>query len=256
MKKVLLFACSICLVHSLGADNHFGSQMSQYGDDKKFSFSFNAGVGIPLLDFGKKVTWPASDSTHAYGFANPGFHFQVVMSYRFIKYVGIAARMGGSICSFDVQHYTAENPNSVPPNFTASAYGSHFVSAYMGGLYLYYPFNDQFSVESKILFGSVFAHYPDITVTCDLPNNNSSTIFKLANAKNFGYNISIGCRYRLDELLWILGEVSYTGANLQYEGETSGGTLANGIPYTSISDTYRSMQLGILTITGGFAITF
>ncbi|HXB11563.1 MAG TPA: hypothetical protein VNZ45_06235 [Bacteroidia bacterium] len=261
IKNILFIPVFVFIISFANAGPHYGRQGSG-NDHKKFSFSFNPGYGIPLMDFAKKAYLPIKDSLHAYGFANPGFHFEVCATYLFTEYVGVAADFGGTICPFDdnayAAAYTSVYPTSflVPTNSSVSANGSNFIAQYLGGPYFYIPINDKFCFEIRILAGLISSTYPDITITSNVPNNYSSYFYKYAVGQGFGYGASVGGKYMIDPNVGVVANVSYTGGTMTYAGLDYNYTTPSGFLYGGFSFSDRTMSVGIVSITAGLALCF
>jgi len=261
IKNILLLLAFLFTIHFVQAGNHYGRQSG--GDAKKFSFSFNPGYGIPLMDFAKKSYLPLTDSLHAYGFVNPGFHFEVCATYLFTKYVGVAADFGGTICPFDDNAFAASYtsvypayPMYVPTNSSVSANGSNFLAQYLGGVYFYIPMNDKFCFEIRVMAGLISSTYPDITVTSNVPNDYSSYFFKYAVGEGFGYAATVGGKYMIDPNVGIVANIHYTGGTITYAGLDYNNTTPSGFLYGGFSFSDRTMSVGILSFTAGFALCF
>lgn len=253
IKKTVLLSCTVLLLSVANAGNHFGRQPG-VNNDKKFSFSFNAGIGIPTAGFANKDSIARTDTTHAHGFANKGFHFDIGVSYRFTQYVGVAIRIGGSICSFNNGAYASAF--NIPSTEDVSANGSHYIGEYFGGPYFYIPVNNNFSVEAKAMFGIVSAQYPDISIESNQPNNLSGRTFKFAHAQDFGYCFSLGGKIKLDDMVGLSITVGYTGSTMYYPGQVYSISTSSGYTYSGFSFADRQMKLGIISITGGLVISF
>lgn len=265
IKNILLISGLVLITSFAKGGNHYGRQGS--GDDhKKFSFSFNPGYGIPLMDLARKSYLPITDSTHAYGFANPGFHFEVCATYLFTKYVGVAADFGGTICPFDANTYTSAYtgkrvgvyPDSIllPTNSSVSANGSNFIAQYMAGPYFYIPVNEKFCFEIKILAGLISSTYPDITTASNVPNDYSSYFYKYAVGQGFGYAASVGVKYMIDPNVGIVANVNYIGGTITYAGLDYNYTTPSDFLYGGFSFSDRTMSVGILSFSAGFALCF
>jgi hypothetical protein len=267
IKEPLLIAASLFTIGMASADNqggHFGHQMSS-NDDKKFTFSFNAGIGIPFGDFAKTSAlggtnaMPWTDSTHANGFANKGFHFDVGVSWRFTDYIGVAARIGGTICSFNASAYQSAYPTvpNIPANQeTVMANGSHYVGEYFIGPMFHIPAGDQFSFDIKLMAGIVSEQYPDWTISSTDTLSHAAEEYKYAHASDFGYCVSAMARYKLDANIGLSLTASYVGATITLPGWVYSNTTPSGFTYSEFSFQDRTMSLSMLTITGGLTISF
>jgi hypothetical protein len=254
VRRVILLAISIFTLSAVKAGNNFGRQQGT-SDNKKFSFSFNAGVGIPTAGFAKKDSVGRNDTTHAVGFAKPGFHFEVGVSFRFLKNFGIAASIGGSICRFDAAGYASAYGISTS-NYNVSSAGSHYIGQYLIGPYFYIPASDNFSIEIKTMVGIVSAQYPDVSILSIMPNNYSGQTYKFAHASGFGYGLSVGGKVKLDNMIGLTFMVSYVGSAVKYDGQVYSISTPSGYTYTGFSFATRDMQLGIVALTGGLCISF
>lgn len=253
MKRFLLLITLVGVSFALTAGNNFGKQPGA-GNNKKFSFSFNAGIGFPTSGFANKDSIGRNDTTHAHGFAKSGFHFEVDLSYRFINNLGLAASVGGSICPFDAAAYT--NAYGISSDNTVSSQGSHYIGQYLIGPYFFIPASDNFSIEIKTLLGLVSAQYPDITIASNVPNNYSGQTYKFAHAQNFGYSVSIDSKVKIDDMISLVFMLSYVGSSIQYKGQVYSISTPSGFTYSGFSNATRDMQLGIITVTGGLCISF
>lgn len=255
MKYLLLLAGSLLFLHP-PAGGQYRSGRDSY-QQKKFSFSFNVGVGVPLQDFSKGGR---PDSTHAVGYANLGFHFEVCMSYLIFKYVGVAATLDNTLCPLNTGEYASAY--NVPDSFSVSAQGNHYIACYLIGPYLNLPFNNRFNMEIKALGGIVSAIYPDITILPNDLNNPTMQEFKFAHAQNFGFMLSACGKYMVEQNFAIMATVSYTSSEIVYPGGlfsiSTPAILKSQIPrtYTGFSFTNMDMQLGLLSFTMGVALCF
>ncbi len=254
MKQILLLLGFLIFLHPADGQYRYGNNSYQ---KKRFSFSFNLGVGIPMQDFAKGGH---PDSTHAVGYANPGFHFEVCISYLFLDYVGVAATLDNSLCPLNTGAYASAY--NVPDSFSVSAQGNHYIASYLIGPYLNLPVNNKFNIEIKALGGLVSATYPDITIQPNDFNNPTFQEFKYAHAQNFGYMLSACGKFMVQQNLALTATVSYTSSQIVYPGGvfevTTPPILQSLTPrtYTGFSFTNMDMQLGLLSFTVGAALCF
>ena len=256
MKYILLIAGFLILMQSGHAQSGYAYKNNKL---KRLCFSFTPGIGFPMQDFAKKSYIPPSDSSHAVGYANPGFHFEVGVSYLFTNYIGIALQLGGTVCSFNSTAYASAY--NVPDTFSVSPDGSHYVAQYLIGPFVSIPVTNTFSCEIKLLGGLVSSIYPQITVAPTNPSPYYQT-FQYAHAQNMGYSLSVGGKLKVQENASIVANISYTTSDIVYSGaifqlETPA-VIPGAIPgsYTGFSNFNRSMQLGILSISVGVALCF
>ena len=258
MKKNFLLLGLWCIINYTYAGNHYGRQYGQ-NDNQRFGFSFNAGIGFPVSAFGEKDSLPVLDSnyTKADGYAKPGFHFEVGISYRFAKYIGIAGVTGGTICPFDASAYNNTHRLSFAPyQLRASAQGSHYEAEYLIGPFLYIPVSDKFSIEARALFGILSSKYPDITVASTLPNNYFGYTYKFSIGKDFAYYFSVAGKIKLGDNIGVVIMANYLGSSVVYPGLVYTDSTPSGFSYSGFYFGNRSMSLGILSITGGLYISF
>jgi len=249
MKRIFAVIFFVCFLHLVYAGNGYNSHK-----DQKLTFSFNAGVAVPVGGFASKDSLKRNDTTHANGFAKTGFQFNIDITYRVSKHVGIAARVGGALCSFDAAGYT--QAYNVPSTFTVSASGKHYVGEYLIGPYFYLPASDNFGFEIKLLGGIVSSAYPEYTIASNIPNNYTSTTYKYTQASGFGYAFSFGGRLKVDENVAVLASVTYTGSDAKYNGLLVNGSTTTNYGYSDLSTSIRTMELGVVSITLGVGITF
>lgn len=253
MKKVFTVIISVCLLHIVYAGNGHG-----YGDrnkNQKFTMAFNAGVAIPTGGFAKKDTLPYyHDTTHAYGFAKTGFQFNIDLSFRFATNFGVAGRVGGALCQWDAAGYT--QVYKIPSNETVSPNGKHYIGEYLLGPYFYFPASDNFAVEVKLLLGLISSSYPEYSVYSNVPGNYASTTIKYSVGSGFGYALSVSGRLKVEENIAIVASANYSGSQMKYPGLLYTATTPSSYGYSVLSTTVRTMSLGIVSFTLGFAITF
>jgi hypothetical protein len=241
-------------LHYTYAGGFHGGRYSTTIAEKKISFCFNFGVALPLGDFARKDSLSSNDTTHAHGYANTGFQFNIGINYLFSKNVGVAAWLGGSVCSFDAQTFSVAN--NIPSDGTVSAAGKHYIAQYLIGPYFFFPVSDNFGLEGKLLAGIVSSRYPDYTIASNIPGNFSSETISYTQASGFGYAFSFGGRLKVGDLMNLMASVSYIGSNIQYPGLIESRSVPTGYGYSILSPSTRAMSLGVLAFTLGFGVSF
>jgi|SRR6185312_9094686 len=252
MKKLFVAIISVGLLQAAYAGNGYG-----YGErnkSTKFTMAFNAGVAVPLGAFASKDSVARTDSTHAHGYAKTGFQFNLDISYRFFQNVGLVARIGGAICQFDVAGYT--QGNNVPADFTVGVDGKHYIGEYLIGPYFYLPASDIVSFEIKLMGGVVSSSYPEYGEASNLPNNYTSFSYKYTTASDFGYALSVGARFKIQENAAVMANLSYTGSTIGYQGLLVSESTPTNLGFTNLDSSLRTMSLGIFSATLGVAISF
>jgi hypothetical protein len=254
MKRIYAVIIFIGFLHNTYAGGFHGGHYSTTIAEKKFNFSFNFGLALPLGDFANKTALPQNDSTHAHGFASTGFHFEIGVGYLFSKNVGIAGCLGGSVCAFDAAAYSAVY--NVPPTFSVSASGKHYVAQYLIGPYFFFPLSDNFGLEAKIMAGIITSRYPDVTIASNMPGNFQAQMYSYTLGSGFGYAFSFGGRLKVGDLMNVLATVSYIGSTVNYPGQLETASTPSGYGYTYLSLATRSMSLGVVALTVGFGVSF
>ncbi len=213
---------------------------------KRYFIALNLGISIPLGGFGEKDTnqyfmIPTNtDSTHAKGFANVGFHINAKGGIFLSQNFGLLAKVGYSVNTFD-----ANSLNSIINGYYYySVSGNYSIWQIMGGAFIRLPISDATSFRAEGMLGGIYANYP----TASVSNSLETISFKLSNASDFAYSLSIGIEQEIDDNFSFTGGITYTGAELNYPTATYtySGTVA-GTYYQRypVSMSYGSLDFSI-----------
>lgn len=191
-------------------------------ETRKGIIGISLGPSIPLNDF--------ADTNHKNryaGFAMTGLHLNANFSYKFNKYLGIAALWNRNTHPIDVDkmaNYFWSNDPSLNWRVKKASWSS---SALMGGLLITFPFK-KVDFDLKGLFGYAFSKFPDIDVTA----SRGRTLFKVrlneASAQSFAINYGASLRYHVSDKVALTLNMDCFGTNQEFKVVIS----SNFIPST------------------------
>lgn len=219
---ILLLCSSLCSAqdyymprspsHPTGPMNRYTAKDSL--KRKNFFISFNAGVSIPLGDFGKKDTnnlfiIPTnSDSVNAKGFANIGFHFNAKGGVFLTPNIGLLAKIGYSYTTFDANTLN----NIINGYYYYTIVGNYNILQVMGGGFANFPVSQNTSIWVEGMLGNITTGYPSISVS-----NGVYTIdISPSTANDLAYSFSFGLEQVINPTLSFMANLSYTGAEISY----------------------------------------
>jgi hypothetical protein len=226
-----------------------------------FFASLNFGISIPTGQFAAKDTVSYfmiptnTDSTHAKGFANVGYHVNFTCGGYLTPNIGLVANLGYEHHSFDANTLN----NIINGYYYYSIDGNYNIYQFMGGGFLCLPLNDGTSnFKFQAMIGGIYANYPNstvsVTVTKGKTYQTENINFQLSNATDFAYSLGISFeQYITDNVSFTTG-ISYSGAELNYPNALynySGAFTASYYQRYPVSMSYGSFDISI-----GLAVHF
>jgi hypothetical protein len=228
----------------------------QFGQSS-FFFSFTAGVSIPMRDFGSKDTSQYfmiptnTDSTHAKGFANVGFHFTLKGGFSLTPNFGLMADISYNYNTFDA----ATLNNIINGAYYYSITGNYNIWQFMGGAFLRFEANPTTFFRIEGMLGDIRSGYPSFSVS-----NGSETISgTLSPASDLCYSFSLGLEEEINETVSFIAEINYTGADLSYPTSRytySGFGVPPVPPFTFTQNYPVTMPYGSLKFSVGVLFHF
>ncbi len=217
MKKILvaivLFS-SMCQAQDTAVSvkkkhNGFINYLKDTTRKRNFFFSLNAGLGIPVLDYGSTDIYKSYvfyDTNRVVGMAVNGFHFNITAGALFIPQIGIVVKAGMDISSIDERIFSLANP-------TWHYSGGYKMWQLTGGLIFRFKIAKRSHVFIQPMIGIIQANYPTYTI-----NNDSLQLFKASfvSSVNTAFNISGGFENELNPTISWYYTLGYTYSRIEY----------------------------------------
>lgn len=230
MKKLLvILICSAILLPSLIAQ--------ETEIDKRGYIGLSMGPAIPLGQFSS--TDASNDNI---GYANTGFNLQLInFGYKFGKYLGISAMWSGSFFSIDGDAYLKDSGiEAFSIDATSYSFGS-----ILGGIFVSVPYK-RFEFDFRGMIGFGYGTSPEIKYNgYDINGDYAILKQSSANAMGFAFDLGIGARFNVSQLINLNIYTDYMGFSPEYTIDVYG----NKTLLTSVD---ISQPMNHMTITGGF----
>ena len=213
---------------------------------RMYFISVNAGVSVPDGGFGEKDTTgffmipTNTDSTHAKGFANVGFHLNVKGGIYLSPTFGLLAKVGYSVHTYDANTLN----NIINGYYYYTVNGNYSIWQVMGGAFLNLPLNELTSIRLEGMLGGIYSNYP----TASVSNSIETINFSLSNASDLAYSLSVSVEQVINDRTSFVAGITYTGATLSYPTATYTYTgLVTGTYYQRypISMSYGTIDFSI-----------
>lgn len=246
--KRKLFLLSMVLVYATGAFAQINKYMVK--DDPKFSIGVSLGAGIPLGDFGNITSRFYSGDSRLPGYAKIGFHFNVSTSYMLTEHFGAIVLIGGNIHALNFNNFSGNGLHSI----SISSDGIHYLGHYMAGPVFVFPLNEMWSLDAKVLAGLMTISYP----TTNYNDSEFSVNYKYQSTMAISYGCGIGAKYKITELVSIIGHIDYLMADPKFTNLTESFALvhSNTSPEITTYDPKTSMNIGLINTTLGVGFNF
>ncbi|MFI5141294.1 MAG: hypothetical protein ACHQII_02960 [Bacteroidia bacterium] len=241
-------------------------------DYKKFTILVSAGASVPIQDFGKKTfnrPNTAADTININGFASTGVNFNLSVSYKFVKKLGVMLQASQTINRLDNTDYAnainTAAAGAVTNNTNIQTSGPYHIGQYLIGLCLSLPLEEKVSFEAHALIGETTAANPKITETQITPQDDVVATTKYNNGTGFGYNLGMGVKCMFNKTIGLQIMGSYAGSKISCPGynytytdiQTRRGFVYNyAVTNNYSTSSTRYMSVGMLNITLGLAFSF
>lgn len=192
------------------------SQIAFGQSNNRQTLGLSIGGSLPQGDFRKDLL---NDSTS--GFAKTGVALEFTYMYRLSHNFGVQLIINYSSNAFNINSYTSalelEHPDyGVSAESTKNwSSGGAFV-----GPYLRLPLGSKLSIDLRALGGFMGSYTPEITIyTANKENPNDKSDYHLTSSRgsNFGYIIGGGFKYRMRSNIYILANINYYKANIDFK---------------------------------------
>ncbi len=256
-------------------------------DYENFLVTLSGGIGIPLGDFAKPMDVGSSSSISdpSGTFSDKddleistqiGFLFNGSFTYRFIKYLGAEALIGGQFHS--LPSYTSSTSVESELGYYTDATNtvestSWKIWNFMAGAHGFLPISDgnKITLEGRALIGLSSCATPQSTITIKSSSNMALNIniddetIPSMSATSFSYMFGIGCRYNISDIIGVSLFVDYFATNPTFEidlgnlaNDILGGGLGGDIPGFTMPSmkTKYTQNISTLNFTLGFNIRF
>jgi len=191
------------------------SQMFYAQPSRRNYVGLAVGPSFPLSSF--KNT-QISDSTS--GFAKTGVGFTFNYSYRFTHNLGVIVLINYGSNGFNYEAYTDSLEVLHPTHDVSVINNSNWSGGgILGGLFLTFPFSDNFSWDVRGSFGFYGIYSPQVTINAvnkDDPNDKSEYYRERASAFSYVYSFGTGFKYALNNY-YILVFVDYYNSPLTFK---------------------------------------
>ncbi len=199
-----------------------------------------AGPSFPMGNF--KST-QLSDSTS--GFAKTGVGVTFNYSYRITHNLGVVAMINYASNGFNYQAY-ADSLEHIHTTHNVSVSNSSNWSGggILAGLFLTFPFSDNFSWDVRASFGFYGVYSPQVTINAvnkDDPNDKSEYYREKASAFSYAYSFGTGFKYALSKY-YLLVFVDYYASPLTFDN-ASGWDWDNKPYETSFKQNISTLEL-------------
>jgi len=230
--------------------------------DKKFNINVSIGAAIPMGDFGSTNVsnsfWDfnSPDSVRLQGFAQPGLHFDLSLTYFISDYFGITAMVGGNSNEFDLNAFSATM--RLPATATTTSY---YTGEYLIGPVFCFNMGSKWKINATILGGFAQNNYPQLTLAF---NDTVDYTRAINNGRfSFAFSVGAGISYSITDNLDLSFNMSYMGTTILYPNwiETLQINSPNPAYYylpiiTNHTNNQTSMETGILKPTIGITVKF
>jgi hypothetical protein len=184
---------------------------------RMFFLSINAGLSVPLRDYGSKDTAHnfmiiGPDSTNGKGFANIGFHGCIKGGIFLGPNYGLVGKLGLNYNTFD-----ASTLNTIINGYYYYTINGGFsIWQFMGGAFANFKLEDNQSIWLEGMIGAVDANFPSFTVTI----YNLAFNFDLQNATDFAWSLDMGYEKEITDNVSFVANITYTASELIYPTQT------------------------------------
>jgi hypothetical protein len=235
--------------------------------NKKFSFGFNNGIGIPIGEFRKtdETKFPLSkfnggDSNHLGGYAQSGFHYEFYAAYKIIPRLSILVSASGNDIGYDINTLDSQYILYVPPNSSIVTSGdSYYIIQYLIGPDFTIPLGKNFSIEIKALAGLTTTNYPALTYV----GLTETEIFAFQGGNGFGYSAGTSLKFvTANGYIGVHLNINYVGSTINYSSyaeafytpSSPNPALSNNYLGSAIYNEQKSLMVSLIQVSLGVSV--